>query len=140
MKVKMILNAENMTKEDLRRFIQVIREWELKTPKSTIVGILFDTDPQMSSPESADIFRGIFPEFNHLVEIPGAIKPEEGLHVTVAPVEGNILCLGSRAISIKGALVGYCEEMTLSIGEASQADIKSLQEADILQLVRVRRG
>lgn len=140
MRVKMILNAENMTKADLRAFIQKIRTWELMTPRSQIVGILFDTDPQMSSQESLDIFRGIFPEFQHLVEIPGPVKPDEGLHVTVAPTEGSVLRLGSRAIRIKGEVVGSCEEMTLSIGEASEADIKRLQEADTIQLDKIRRG
>lgn len=139
MKVKMILNADNMTKADLRAFIQKIREWELKTPKSQIVGILFDTDPQMSSQESADIFRGIFPEFKHLAEIPGPVKPEEGLHVTVAPDEGSVLRLGTRGIIVDGELIGTCNELTLSIGEAGETELKKLQEAHVIQLVKIKK-
>ena len=140
MRVKMILNAENMTKADLRTFIQKIREWELMTPRSQIVGILFYTDPQMSSQEEADIFRGIFPEFKHLVEIPGPVKPEEGLHVTVAPDEGSILRLGSRGIVVEGELIATIEEMTLTICEADEEALKKLREAREIHLVRVRKG
>lgn len=140
MRVKMILNAENMTKADLRTFIQKIREWELMTSRSQIVGILFDTDPQMSSQESLDIFRGIFPEFKHLVEIEGPVKPEEGLHVTVAPTEGSMLRLGTRGITVDGELIGTCDELALSIGEAGETELKKLQEAHVIQLVKIAKG
>ena len=140
MRVKMVVNAEGMTKADLRAFIQKIREWELTTPKSQIVGILFDTDPQMSSQEEADIFRGIFPEFKHLVELPKPEHPEEGLHVTVAQTEGSMLRLGTRGITVDGELIGTCDELILSIGEAGETELKKLQEAHVIQLVKIAKG
>lgn len=140
MKLEMIVNADNMTKEDLRAFIQTIREWELRTPKSQIVGILFNTDPQMSSQETADIFRGIFPEYKHLVEIGKPELAEKGLHVTVEPTEGSTLRLGWRGISVDGELIGTVDELTMSFGEVGEADIKKLQEANVIQLVKIAKG
>ena len=62
MNVKIVINAKETTKDDIRSLIQMMREWELKTPKSTIVGVLFDTDPKITSEQAKAIFEGIFSE------------------------------------------------------------------------------
>ena len=126
MKVKIVLNADNMTKEDLRSFIQKVREWELLTPRAQIDALLLDTDPQMSSIEALDIFKGIFPEFKHLVEV-----PQES---------GSTLRLGERGIAIDGVLIGSCHELTLSIGAAGEAELTKLREAQTIQLVKIAKG
>ena len=126
MNVKIVINTHETTKEDIRAFVQMIREWELRTPKSSIVGVLFETDPEITSAEAKVIFEGIFPEFEHLVEIPDT--------------QTQLLRLGTRAITVEGKLVGTCDELTLSIGEANEEDIKKLQEAEAIALVRIRRG
>lgn len=126
MKVKMIVNADNMTREDLRAFIQRIREWELTTKRGDIVGILIDTDPQMSSAEAKDIFKGIFPEFKHLVDIPR--------------VQGSDIRLGKRDLAVKGEVIGTVEEVTLTLCEASEEDIRKLEGAQTIQLVKISKG
>jgi len=132
MNVKMMLNAENVSKEDLRAFIQKIREWELRTPRTIIVGILFDTDPQMSSAEVRDILQGVFPEFKNL-EIRGPYNPDE-------VCDGSLLRLGCRAITVDGELIGTCQELTLSMGAATGEQIKDLQEAESIALVKILEG
>ena len=126
MKVKLVINVKETTKDDIRDFVQMIREWELRTPKATICGVLFETDPEITSAEVKEIFEGIFPEFKHLVEIP-------------AP-KAQLLRLGSRGVAVGGKLIGTCDELSLSIGEASEEDIKGLQEAEAIALVRIRKG
>jgi len=126
MNVKIVINSQETTKDDIRDFVQMIREWELRTPRSSITGVLFETDPEITSQEAKKIFEGIFPEFEHLLEIP--------------KTKTQMLRLGSRGITIEGELVGTCDELSLSIGEASEKEIKRLEEAEAIVLVRIRRG
>lgn len=126
MNVKIVINAQKTTKEDIRTFVEMIREWELRTPKSSIAGVLFETDPEITSAEAKQIFEGIFPEFEHLVEIPGT--------------QTQLLRLGARGIAVEGKLVGTCDELTLSIGEADAEEIKRLQEAEAIALVKMHKG
>ena len=126
MKVKIVINVKETTKDDIRDFVQMIREWELRTPKATICGVLFETDPEITSEEAKEIFEDIFPEFKHLVEIPASTA--------------QLLRLGARGVAVGGKLVGTCDELSLSIGEASEEDIKGLQEAEAIALVRIRKG
>ena len=126
MNVKIVINAQKTTKEDIRAFVQLIREWELRTPESSIVGVLFETDPEITSEEAKEIFEGIFPEFQHLVEVPG--------------VQTQLLRLGARGITVEGKLVGTCDELTLSIATATEEEVKRLQEAEAIALVRIRKG
>ena len=126
MKVKIVISATGMNKEDIRAFVQVIREWELRTPRAEIAGVLFDTDPQITTAEAKEIFEGIFPEFEHLVEIPAG--------------KGQLLRLGTRGVAIGGKLVGTCDEMTLSIGEATEEGMQELQEAQTISLIKMVKG
>ena len=126
MKVKIVINVKETTKDDIRDFVQMIREWELRTPKATICGVLFETDPEITSEEAKAIFEGIFPEFEHLVEIPAS--------------KAKLLRLGARLITVEGKPIGTCDELTLSIGEASEEDIERLQEAEAIVLVKIHKG
>ena len=126
MKVKLVINVKETTKDDIRDFVQMIREWELRTPKATICGVLFETDPEITSAEAKAIFEGIFPEFEHLLEIPAA--------------KGQLLRLGERGITVEGKLVGTCDELTLSIGEASEEEMQKLQETNCIALVKMVKG
>ena len=126
MNVKVVINVKEMTKDDIRDFVQMIREWELRTPKATICGVLFETNPEITSEEAKLIFEGVFPEFEHLAEIPGG--------------RAHLLRLGTRGISIEGKLVGTCDELTLSIDQASEEEIKRLQEAEAIALVKIHKG
>ena len=126
MKAKLTINVKETTKDDIRDFVQMIREWELRTPKATVCGVLFETNPEITSAEAKEIFEGIFPEFKHLVEIPAS--------------KAQLLRLGSRGVAVGGKLIGTCDELSLSIGEASEEDIKGLQEAEAIALVRIRKG
>ncbi|KKM22398.1 hypothetical protein LCGC14_1625700, partial [marine sediment metagenome] len=38
MNVKVVINVEETTKDDIRAFVQMIRDWELRTPRSNITG------------------------------------------------------------------------------------------------------
>jgi len=129
MNVKIVINAKETTKDDIRAFVQMIREWELKTPKSTIVGVLFDTDPKITSEEAKAIFEGIFAEGFFVDTNINAVEPK-----------GSIIRLGSRGITVDGDLIGTCEEISLSIGEASNEEIKKLEEAEAIVLIRMRQG
>ena len=112
MKVKIVINVKETTQDDIRDFVQMIREWELRTPKATICGVLFETDPEITSEEAKAIFEGVFPEFEHLVEIPAS--------------KAKLLRLGARLITVEGKPIGTCDELTLSIGEASDEEMLSL--------------
>jgi len=124
--VKIVINAKNTSKEDIRSFVRMIREWELRTPHATIVGVLFETNPEMTMEEAKEIFEGIFPEFEHLVEIPKG--------------KGQLLRLGTRGVAVEGKLIGTCDELSLSIGEATEEEMQKLQEAQTISLVRIRKG
>ncbi|KKL91525.1 hypothetical protein LCGC14_1893730, partial [marine sediment metagenome] len=50
------------------------------------------------------------------------------------------LRLGRRGLVADGDLIGTCDELTLTIVEASEGDINVLQEAENITLVRVRKG
>ena len=126
MKVKIVINTQETTKDDIRALVKLIREWELRTPRTSIVGVLFETDPAITSAEAKEIFEGIFPEFEHLVEIPES--------------KAQVLRLGNRGIAINGKIVGTCDEMTLSIGAASPEEIQQLQEAEMIALLKMNRG
>jgi len=126
MEVSIIINTKNTTKEDIRSFLQAVREWELRAPRTEIVGVRFEADPEITSEEAKEIFEGIFPEFEKLVEIP---KPQ-----------GSLLRLGGRGITVNGQLIGTCDELTLSIGQATDEEMRRLEEADAITLVRIRRG
>ena len=126
MQVRIMLTVKEMEKPDIRDFIGMIREWELRTPSSQVVGVFFETDPEMSSQEAREIFQGIFPEFDHLVEIP-----------TTCP---TVIRLGSRGVTADGRLVGTCEELSLSIGSATPEEVQELENAGTISLVRIRKG
>ncbi len=126
MQVKIVLNVREMSKEDIRGFVQMIRDWELQTPKAEIVGVLFETDPEITTAEAKEIFEGIFSEFDHLVAVSES-KP-------------GLLRLGRRGLVADGDLIGTCDELTLTIAEASEGDINVLQEAENITLVRIRGG
>ena len=126
MNMKIVINAKETTQDDIRAFVQMIREWELKTPRTTIAGILFDTDPEITSEVAKEIFEGIFPEFENIVERPSS--------------KGSMLRLGSRGVTVDGDLIGTCDELTLSIGEATEEEIKRLEDAEAIVLVRIRQG
>ena len=126
MEVKIVLNITNMNKEDIRAFVQMIREWELRTHSAQIAGVLFDTNPRITGTEAKEIFEDIFPEFKHLVEIPASAA--------------QILRLGTRGIAVGGKLMGTCDELTLSIGEASDEEMRELQEAQTISLVKMVKG
>ena len=126
MEVKIVVNVRETTKDDIRAFVQMVREWELRTPQSTICGVLFETDPELTSGDAKKIFEGLFPEFENPVEIPTS--------------KTQLLRLGSRGITIEDKLVGTCDELTLSIGEASEEDMERLQEAHFIGLVRIQKG
>jgi len=126
MKVKIVINVKETTKDDIRDFVQMIREWELRTPKATICGVLFETDPEITSEEAKAIFEGVFPEFEHLVEIPAS--------------KAKLLRLGARLITVEGKPIGTCDELTLSIGEASEEEMQKLQETKCIALVKMVKG
>jgi len=126
MNVKVVINCQETTQDDIRAFVQMIREWELRTPKSSITGVLFETDPEISSAEAKAIFEGVFPEFEHLVEIPDS--------------KAKLLRLGTRLITIEGQPVGTCDELTLSIGEASEEEMQRLQDTNSIALVKMNKG
>jgi len=126
MNVKVVINGEEMTRDDIRNFVQMIREWELKTPKATIRGVQFESNPEITSEEAKRIFEGVFPDFEHLVEIPGS--------------QAQLLRLGARGVVAQGQLMGTCDELTLSIGQASDEEMEALQNADTISLVRMNKG
>lgn len=125
MQVTMRITATDLSKDDLRALIQAFREWELRTPRSEVVGVVFETNPQLSSDEAKGLFQGIYPPFANLVSIPAKTRQ---------------LNLGNRGVVIGGKLVGTVDELSLSIAEATDQEIKSLQEAETISLVKVRRG
>lgn len=126
MRAKIVFDVDKTNKEDIRNLVQMIREWELRTPKATVCGVLFETNPEISSEEAKQIFEGIFPEFQHLVEIPGS--------------QTQLLRLGARGIVVQGKLVGTCDELTLSIGAAEEEQVKELQDAESISLIRMAKG
>jgi len=126
MNVKIVFDARKTDKDDIRAFVQMVREWELRTPEASVAYVGFESNPEITSAEAKAIFEGLFPEFEHLVETPGG--------------QAQLLRLGSRGIAVGGKLMGTCDELTLSIGEASEEEMKQLQEAETINLVRVRKG
>ena len=126
MNVKIVFDARTATKEDIRAFVEMVREWELRTPRANVAGVLFWTDPEISSEEAKAIFEGLYPEFEHLVDAPGT--------------KTNVIRLGTRGITLEGKLVGTVDELALSIGEASEEEIQNLQEANCIALVKMNKG
>ncbi len=126
MQVSMTFSSQNMSKDELRSLLQAIRGWELSTPRTEIDAFTFKTVPEMTLEEIHDIFARISPNFKNVADFP---LPKTGF-----------LSLGARGIVIDGALVGHCDELTLAIGAASEDDMKKLQEAHQIVLVRMGQG
>ena len=126
MNAKVLLYVQDTNKEDIRSLVQMLREWELKTPRANAVGVFFDTDPEVTSAEAKEIFEDVFPKFEHMAEL--------------RKVEANLLRLGTRGVTVEGELLGTCDELTLSIGEASEEEMQKLLEAQTISLVRIGRG
>lgn len=125
MEAKIIFDTQNTSKEDIRSLIQMVREWELRTPRAD-VSVFFETKPEMADSEIREIFEGIYPKFSHLVEIP-TTKPQ-------------VISLGTRAMVIESEIVGTCHEFALSIGQTDEAKIKRIEEAREIKLVRMVKG
>ncbi len=123
MKVTMRFEAKDLSQEDVRSFIRSLREWELRTLKSDVVGIYLTTDPQLDVEEVKAIFEGIYP-----VEVDDNETP---------PLP--ILRLGKRGILVEGKLIGYCDEMSLTVAESSEEEIERLQEVQIISLLKMPR-
>jgi hypothetical protein len=126
MNVEMVFKAKNLGKEELRGLLQKIREWELSTPRTELDGFTFTTEPQMSQEETMELFEGISPKYKNVVSFP---LPENA-----------VVCLGDRAVVVKGEMVGTCEELTLTIGAAPDELVKQVQEANEITLVRMAKG
>lgn len=126
MKVKMMMNANNMSYDELRALLQKLREWELQTARSEVDGLFFETDPEMTSEETRELFAGIYPEFKHLVEVPRET--------------GSVLSLGSRNLFADGEAVGSLEEFTFTIGRADETVLEKIQNAYRIELTRIGRG
>lgn len=123
MKVNMELNASELSVEDLRAFIQAIREWELRTARSKVAAIFLKTDPVMSVAEVKRVLEGIYKCDDQAILFP---KPEP-----------NLLELGKRGVVVEGELVGYCDALTLSVEEASAEELKKLQDARVIALTKI---
>ncbi|KKM68814.1 hypothetical protein LCGC14_1457120 [marine sediment metagenome] len=124
--VKIVFSANDLEKADIREFIRLVRDFELRTPKAEVVGIMFETDPQISSEEAKEIFHGLFGEFEHLLKIPAT--------------EASLIRLGQRGVTVDGKLMGTCDELTLSLGAATPEDLESLENAQTIGLVKINRG
>ena len=124
--VKILFSANDLEKADIREFIRLVRDWELRTPKADVVGVLFETDPQISSEEAKELFAGIFREFEHVLDVPST--------------DPSLIRLGLRGVTVDGKLMGTCDELTLSIGAASPEDLENLENAQTIGLVKINRG
>ena len=124
--VKIVFSANDLEKVDIREFIRLVREWELRTPKAEVVGVFFETDPPISSEEAQELFAGIFREFEHVLEVP----------VT----DPCLIRLGQRGVTVDGKLMGTVDELTLSLGAASPEDLENLENAKTIGLVKINRG
>jgi len=126
MEVKLEFHAKNMDKDELRLLTQKIREWELLTERTEIDTFLITTAPPLTSEEHVEMLKGVFPPFKHVDSVPLDGKP--------------VLHLGSRQVVINGHLVGICEELCLSMEDALPEHVKQLEEAQVIQLIRMGRG
>ncbi|MBW2675071.1 MAG: hypothetical protein JRD89_16950 [Deltaproteobacteria bacterium] len=52
--------------------------------------------------------------------------------------EGNELRLGPRLVMVGGKLVGTCDDLSLTIAEATKEEIEELRGADAIRLVKPR--
>lgn len=52
--------------------------------------------------------------------------------------EGSELRLGPRLVMVSGKLVGTCDDLSLTIGEATKEEIEELRGADAIRLVKPR--
>ncbi|KKL18488.1 hypothetical protein LCGC14_2475030 [marine sediment metagenome] len=124
--VKIVFSANDLEKPDIREFIRLVREWELRTPKAEVVGVFFETDPQITSEEAKELFTGIFRESEHVLEVPST--------------DPSFIRLGQRGVTVNGKLIGTVSELTLSLGAASPEDLDSLENAQTIGLVKINRG
>lgn len=124
-KVRMTMQASDLSKEDLRTLIQVFREWELRTPRSDVTMLLFETDPELTTEEAKEIFQGIYPPFEQQ---------------QLFPTDFRQLNLGSRSIVVGGKIVGTCDDMSLTLAEASDEDIELLANAQSISMVKMGEG
>ena len=131
--VKILFSANDLEKADIREFVRLVRDWELRTPKAEVVGIMFETEPQLSSEETKELFAGIFHNYEHVLESSPIDAPP-------APSDPSFLRLGDRGLTVDGKLLGTVSELTLSIGVASAEDLERLLEANTIGLVKINRG
>lgn len=126
MNVNMELKASDLSMEDLHAFVRAIREWELLTSRTKVAGICLETDPVMSVDEGRALFEGIY-DYEDATILTKKPKPKAV----------KLLALGRRGIVVDAQLVGYCDELTLSIGESSPEELKKLQDTQIIALIKI---
>lgn len=126
MEVSVIINTKNATKEDIRSLLQKVKVWDMLTPTVEITDIRFVTDTEIPEDVAKSLYEGIFEKFDE-------VEME-------AQTERRLLSLGSRGITVGGQLIGTCEELSLTLEEATEEDIEKLQGAESISLVRIRKG
>ena len=125
MQARIVLNVKQMTKEDITELIRAVRDWELRTPKASIVGVRCDTLPKMEAAEEREVFLPYFPDIDRLV---GTSEPEPGF-----------LALGARGVVVDGKLIGTCDELSLSFGSVGLEEVTALENAETIGLVRIHQ-
>lgn len=123
MQARIVLNANEVTKEDITALLKMVRSWELLTPKAEILRIRFDTSPKMEADEEREVFQDIFPGIDRLE---GASEPDLGF-----------LRLGQRGVIVNGKLIGTCDELTLSFGRVGSEEAEALENATTISLVKI---
>jgi len=126
LEIEMTFKAKNLSKAELLALLQKIREWELSNPRTELDGFTYKTEPMMSMAESAELFKGISPQFKEVLEL---VLPQDSL-----------LSLGARSLIVNGEILGSVTELVLDLGGADPESIKKLREAHKIVLQRMGTG
>ena len=126
MEVKLMVHSKELSSEELLALLQAVRDCEMRHFKKKTIGIWIDA-PQLSAAEAKNILGKVQPPFAKHWELP-----------TQPPAK--VLNLGKRMILVGNRTLGTCDEVALSIAEATGEEIRELEAAHVIGLVRMAQG
>lgn len=124
MQITIKIHGKNVSSDDIRHFIMMVRDWELRTPHGQIDGLRLEADPPLGKEQVIAIFKGVFKDFQQLAEIPEQEQCQ--------------LRLGRRLVKINGKPVGVLQEMVLLIDAGTEKTNQLIQEAEVIELARYK--
>ncbi len=113
----------DLSKEELRSLMQAIRTWGEQLG-DRVVGFTIDA-PELTRQE--------------VIELLGDIYPIVG-EFALPPAPGKLLRFGPRMIVVGDSMLATCDDMAITVAEATDEEIECFENASEIKLVKIMKG